>query len=122
MVTHQPILAPQTREQSLSDRVLQACGLPTRPPVLVCATCSTIAEPGSSDVQRLWRWPCDELQGNTMDLRADLVARQSAACSYGTTHGDGRACDCKFANPDRSSSEQTGCPELRSMIAALDTL
>ena len=53
-------------------------------------------------------------------LREDVRAEQNRCCIYGTTHGDGRTCDCKFPFPGRTNSEATGCPERRRFIDQID--
>lgn len=53
-------------------------------------------------------------------LREEVRAEQNRCCIYGTTHGDGRRCDCKFPFPGRMNSEASGCPERRRFIDQID--
>ena len=53
-------------------------------------------------------------------LREEIRAEQNRCCAYGTTHGDGRTCDCKFPFPGRTNSEASGCPERRRFIDQID--
>jgi hypothetical protein len=56
----------------------------------------------------------------TADLVEVLRDEQAKHCSYGTREGDGKTCDCKYANPLRPwNPEATGCPELRAAIWVL---
>lgn len=55
------------------------------------------------------------------ELIENLIKIQARLCSYGTVHGDGHTCDCKFgANTVGSlASESTGCPEIRQVLEDL---
>lgn len=58
-------------------------------------------------------------------VKDDLVMAKNHAetlqqqfCCYGTKHGDGGHCDCKFIVGNRGG-EETGCAEARSIIQLL---
>jgi len=58
------------------------------------------------------------------EIRECAVTLQSSLCSYGTTEGDGKKCDCKFASNgklgNKHSEDGCGCAEARAIIWFLD--
>lgn len=58
------------------------------------------------------------------DLVEMLKDKQHELCAYGTREGDGKTCDCKFAQfpGDLLSGEKTGCAEMRKAIWTLEEI
>ncbi len=59
--------------------------------------------------------------GSRSQVRIAVYAMGAAACAYSQDGEWAYRCDCKFG-ADRRSSEQTGCPELRTFYGVIEVL